>query len=72
MPSTFFIFFIKNEFHREILNVVMWQAPVSWEMRKAGRKEGVVTVKVGGENAKLVSQTEFKYGSFWKHDCQDE
>lgn len=59
MPSTVFIFFIKNEFHKETLNVVVWQAPMSWEMRKAskaGRKEWVVTVKVGGENAELASQ----------------
>lgn len=39
--------------------MVVWQAPMSWEMRKAskaGRKEWVVTVKVGGENAELASQ----------------
>lgn len=49
----------------------MWQAPVSWEMRKArkaGRKEWY---DCEGENAELKSQN-LNMANFWKHDCQDE
>lgn len=56
MPSTFFIFFIKNPLRVETLNVVMWWAHVSWEMRMSGRKEGAITVRVGEDNTNLLAK----------------
>lgn len=46
--------------------MVMWQAHVSWVIRRAGRKEGAVTAGVGEDNARLVGQTELKWGNFRK------